>query len=156
MVGMGISLSEPDQWNTMESPEKKTHTYQSPNLYKCTAPKFLRQYFTKEEVRVASKQMKSCSTPLVNMEIHIRTLRFHYKLINMVKVQGENLRVLHVGEDVEKLECSQSAGKSVVWYNRFGKLPTRYAEEGRERSGWWWHWDQLWLLLSSDSWEPRD
>lgn len=50
--------------------------------------------------------MKNCPTSLVNMEIYVRTIRHGNKPTNIVKLRGEKLAMLHIGEDVEQLKCS--------------------------------------------------
>jgi DNA transposition AAA+ family ATPase len=51
----------------------------------------LNREFSKEEVRMAHKYMKKCSTSLVIKEMQIKTtLRFHLTLVRMVIVKGNN------------------------------------------------------------------
>lgn len=79
-----------------ESRNKSTHISQL--IYdKYTTAKF----FTKEDVQIARKQMKNCPTSLVNMEIYVRT-----NPLTWLKLRGEKLAMLHIGEDVEQLKCS--------------------------------------------------
>lgn len=61
---------------------------------------------------MARKQMKRCPTSLVNMEIYVRTIRHLYKPTNMVKVKGERLAMLHIGEDGNKLDVHSLLGRA--------------------------------------------
>jgi hypothetical protein len=51
----------------------------------------LNREFSKEEVQMASKYMKKCSTSLVIKEMQIKTaLRFHFTPIRMAIFKGNN------------------------------------------------------------------
>jgi hypothetical protein len=51
----------------------------------------LNREFSKEEVQMASKSMKKCSTSLVIKEIQIKTtLRFHLTPVRMTIIKGNN------------------------------------------------------------------
>jgi hypothetical protein len=47
--------------------------------------------FSKEEVQMASKYMKKCSTSLVKKEMQIKTaLRFHLTPVRTARIKGNN------------------------------------------------------------------
>jgi hypothetical protein len=50
----------------------------------------LNKEFSKEEIQMASKYLKKCSTSLVIKEMKIKTLRFHLTLVRMAIVKGNN------------------------------------------------------------------
>jgi hypothetical protein len=51
--------------------------------------------FSKEEVQMASKYLKKCSTSLVTKEIQIKTtLGFHLTTVRMAVIHGNNNKML--------------------------------------------------------------
>jgi hypothetical protein len=51
----------------------------------------LKREFSKEEVQIASKYMKKCSTSLVMKEMQIKTtLRFQLAPVRMARIKGSN------------------------------------------------------------------
>jgi hypothetical protein len=50
----------------------------------------LNKEFSKEEVQMASKYRKKCSTSLAIKEMQIKTLRFHLTPVRMTIIKGNN------------------------------------------------------------------
>ena len=79
----------------------------------------MKRYFTEENIRVANKHVKRCSTSLVIKERQIKTtVRYHYTPIRMAKTKTT---APNAGKDAEKLDHSHVAGGNIKWHSHSEK-----------------------------------
>ena len=69
------------------------------------------EYLSKEDIQMANRHVKRCSTLLFISEIQIKTtMRYHLTLVRMAKITNRRKNRFCVCENVEKGELSCTAG----------------------------------------------
>ena len=69
---------------------------------------------------MASRQMKRCSTSLINKEMQMKTtVRYHFTLFRMAVIKS--LQITNAGDVVEKTDPSYTVGGNISWYSNYGE-----------------------------------
>ena len=104
--------------------------YQKNNPIKEWEEDLLNRHFSKDDIHMANKHMKRCSTSLIIRKRQIKTrMRYHLTLVRTAIIKS--LQTVNAGEGVEKREPSYAVGGNVNWYSHYERR-YRYSLKNQE------------------------
>ena len=96
------------------STAKEVKNKTTPNK-KCTED--INRHFSREEIQMAKRNMKRCSTSRIIREMQSKTImKYHFNWSS-----SKSLQITNAGKGVQKRESSYTVGGNVYWYSHCGK-----------------------------------